>query len=70
MKIYTITNQFSKKLLKKFILNFIKTNEIESRYVSVHLQLMLKDNDLVDLGNAYMLDKLNIKSINLLIKSE
>lgn len=61
---FPITTQLTRKLVKKFILNTINSHDIESRYISLQLQLMSKDNDIIDFGNIFMLDKSNSKSIN------
>lgn len=58
-----INNKLTKKQLRDFILNVINTQVVESNYISLHLQLMLKDNDLLVLGNIFIVDKTNPKSI-------
>lgn len=60
---FLITNQLTKKFLQTILRKVINSPEIEFRYISLHLQIITKDNDIIDFGNMFIVDRLNQKSI-------
>lgn len=57
---YSISN---KTYLFNTLKNFIKLTKFNSRYISLQLQFVTKDNDIIDLGNIFYVDISNDKSI-------
>lgn len=63
---YTFENL---KCTRKFFLNrlvtVIKSPKINGRYLSILVQISTKDNDIVDIGTYFCVDRLNLNSIRL-----
>ena len=60
---FPITTQFTRKRLRNILMSVVNSSEIESRYITLQIQFILKSNDIIDFGNVFMLDRLNTKSI-------
>ena len=43
--------------------NFIKSNDIDGRFINISMQMHSKDNDIYNLGNQFIIDRKNQKSI-------
>lgn len=63
---YTFRNKkdFNIKEFISNIDNLIKSQELTSRYLSIQVGAATKDNDIYDLGNSFIVDKNNNKSIS------
>lgn len=58
-----LDTQFSRKTFMSVIEDLINSPKTEGRYISLFVQISTKDNDIVDLGKLFIVDRLNSSSI-------